>query len=81
MSGCFYLQNALEATGMSSDEMLNVFKIVAITLKLGNLIFTPATNIDGTGGCEVNNDYGDFRVPVHSSRAFLTAFSLQNYWK
>lgn len=43
---------------MSSDEILNVFKIVAITLKLSNLIFTPTTNIDGTAGCEIRNDYG-----------------------
>lgn len=26
---------------------------------LGNLIFIPTTNIDGTGGCEITNDYGE----------------------
>lgn len=32
--------------------------MVSIILKLGNLIFIPTTNIDGTGGCEITNDYG-----------------------
>lgn len=28
------------------------------SFQLGNLIFIPTTNIDGSGGCEITNDYG-----------------------
>lgn len=54
----FLLQKALEVIGFSSDEILSIFKVVSIILKLGNLVFLPTTNIDGTGGCEITNDYG-----------------------
>jgi hypothetical protein len=37
-----------------------IFKIVASVLKLGNIGFTPTSNIDGTEGCTVSNDYGTF---------------------
>lgn len=55
----FELQKALEVIGFSSDEILSIFKVVSIILKLGNLVFLPTTNIDGTGGCEITNDYGE----------------------
>lgn len=51
-------RKSLEALGFSSDEILSIFKIVAVVLKLGNLNFIPITNIDGTEGCEITNDYG-----------------------
>lgn len=44
--------------GFSGDEILSIFKIIAVVLKLGNLNFIPITNIDGTEGCEITNDYG-----------------------
>lgn len=52
-----YTKKALEVIGLTSDEILSIFKMVSIILKLGNLIFIPTTNIDGTGGCEITNDY------------------------
>ena len=33
------------------------FQIVATVLKLGNLNFVPVTNMDGTEGCRVDNEY------------------------
>lgn len=47
--------------GISTEEIINIFKIIAVVLKLGNLIFIPTTNIDGTEGCEVSNEYGIIR--------------------
>lgn len=45
--------------GFTGEEILSVFKIIAVVLKLGNLNFIPITNIDGTEGCEITNDYGE----------------------
>lgn len=55
-----YTKKALEVIGLTSDEILSIFKMISIILKLGNLIFIPTTNIDGTGGCEITNDYGAY---------------------
>ncbi|XP_031619986.1 unconventional myosin-Ia isoform X2 [Contarinia nasturtii] len=52
-----YTKKALDVIGLTSDEILSIFKMVSIILKLGNLIFIPTTNIDGSGGCEITNDY------------------------
>lgn len=41
---------------------MNVFRVVATVLKLGNLVFIPASNIDGTEGCTISNDYGKFNL-------------------
>jgi myosin-1 len=39
--------------------LLQVFRVVASILKLANLIFIPTTNMDGTEGCTVGNEYGE----------------------
>lgn len=52
------LQKALESVGFSPEDIINIFRIVAAVLKLGNLIFSPVSNIDGTDGCSINNEYG-----------------------
>lgn len=52
------LQKALESVGFSAEDIINIFRIVAAVLKLGNLIFSPVSNIDGTDGCSINNEYG-----------------------
>ena len=44
---------------MSGREIFDVFRIVAGILKLGNVEFVPTTNMDGTEGCAVSNDYGN----------------------
>jgi len=51
-------QKALETVGFTSEEIMNIFRVVAAVLKLGNLIFDPVNNIDGTEGCCINNEYG-----------------------
>lgn len=51
-------RRSLEILGFSNDEILSIFKILAVVLKLGNLNFIPMANIDGTEGCEISNDYG-----------------------
>ena len=38
--------------------LLQVFRLVASILKLGNLTFIPTTNLDGTEGATVGNEYG-----------------------
>lgn len=53
-----YLQKSLETLGFSPDEILSVFKTLSAVIKIGNLIFVPTTNIDGTEGCHVSNEYG-----------------------
>uniref|UniRef100_A0A336LWW2 CSON002516 protein n=1 Tax=Culicoides sonorensis TaxID=179676 RepID=A0A336LWW2_CULSO len=52
-----FTKKSLEILGLSSDEILSIFKVIAVVLKLGNLSFIPTTNIDGTEGCEVSDEY------------------------
>lgn len=58
-------KKSLEVLGFTSEEVLSIFKILAAILKLGNLNFIPITNIDGTEGCEISNDYGEFIFGTH----------------
>ena len=48
----------MEDLGLTSDEVHDVFSLVGAVLKLGNLTFVPTTNMDGTEGCVISNDYG-----------------------
>lgn len=66
-----YSQKSLEILGLTQDEILSIFKIIAVVLKLGNLLFIPITNIDGTEGCEISNEYGEFISSFH----FIYLFS------
>lgn len=52
------LQRALHNVGLAESEIRHVFSIVAAILKLGNVHFVPTTNMDGTEGCTIANDYG-----------------------
>lgn len=54
----FYLQRSLDVLGLSCDETNSIFRVIAVVLKLGNFIFVPVTNIDGTEGCQISNVYG-----------------------
>jgi myosin heavy subunit len=49
----------MEALGFSTDDIVSVFRIVAAVLKMGNLMFTPVSNMDGTEGCAIANEYGE----------------------
>jgi myosin I len=60
-----HTKKSLEVLGFTIDEILSVFKIIAVVLKLGNLNFIPITNIDGTEGCEITNDYGKLLFHVY----------------
>lgn len=53
-----YLQKSLETLGFCSDEIFSIFKIIAVVIKIGNFVFVPTTNIDGTEGCQLSNEYG-----------------------
>lgn len=53
-----YTKNALEILGFSSNEIIDIFRTLAVVLKVGNLQYVPCNNIDGTEGCSVSNDYG-----------------------
>ncbi len=48
----------MEDLGMSGEEIMDIWRIVAAILKLGNIQFIPTTNMDGTEGCTIANDYG-----------------------
>ncbi|XP_071449354.1 unconventional myosin-Ia-like [Hetaerina americana] len=50
-------KKALETLGFTLEEVINVFQIVACVLKLGNIVFIPTNNIDGTEGCTISNEY------------------------
>ncbi len=54
----FSSQKSLDVLGLNQDEILSIFKIIAVVIKLGNLVFVPTTNIDGTEGCNISNEYG-----------------------
>ena len=52
----------MEDIGLRVDEICDIFKIVASVLKLGNLQFIPTTNMDGTEGCGISNEYGEREI-------------------
>ena len=61
----------MEVLGFSQEEVVSILKIVASVLKLGNIVFIPTNNIDGTEGCTVSNDYGKrkkFQVEMVDSK-------------
>lgn len=55
----YLFQKSLEILGLPTEEINSIFKIIAAILKLGNLIFVPTTNIDGTEGCVISNEFGN----------------------
>ncbi|KAH8271474.1 hypothetical protein KR018_012392 [Drosophila ironensis] len=52
-----YTKRSLDVLGLSCEEIGSIFRVIAVVLKLGNFIFVPITNIDGTEGCQVSNVY------------------------
>ena len=67
----------MEDLGFTQEESSDVFKIVAATLKLGNLNFVPTTNMDGTEGCSISNEYGKLsRFSIVSIRAIIQLWKL-----
>lgn len=65
-----YTRTAFEMLGFCDENIGDVFKIIAVILKLGNLQFVPSNNIDGTEGCTIKNDYG-----IKTVTALITADS------
>lgn len=66
---------------MSDREIMEIFSIIAAILKLGNLTFVPITNMDGTEGCSLGNDYGMMTpsFTVLASRASSSSFLSELY--
>ena len=58
----FLLQKAMEDLGFSHEEIIDIFRIISAVLKLSNINFIPTTNMDGTDGCAISNDYGKFCI-------------------
>ena len=54
----------MEDIGLTSEESCDIFKIVSSVLKLGNLQFVPTTNMDGTEGCSIANEYGELLLLI-----------------
>jgi len=52
----------LDVLGLNCEESNSIFRVIAVVLKLGNFIFVPITNIDGTEGCQVSNVYGKYQA-------------------
>ncbi|XP_074034109.1 myosin 95E [Leptinotarsa decemlineata] len=57
-----YTKSALEVLGFTHSESIDIFRVIAIILKLGNLQYVPCNNIDGTEGCSISNEYELFEV-------------------
>ncbi|XP_038106815.1 unconventional myosin-Ia isoform X2 [Culex quinquefasciatus] len=52
-----FTKRSLEVIGFNPEEICSIFIVLAVVLKLGNLTFIPTTNIDGSEGCEISNEY------------------------
>lgn len=63
-----YTKSALEILGFTNNDIIDIFRVIAIVLKLGNLQYVPCNNIDGTEGCSINNDYGKLLLLQKISR-------------
>ncbi|RWS12427.1 unconventional myosin-Ib-like protein, partial [Dinothrombium tinctorium] len=50
-------KRALEVMGLTQEEIIFTFHIVASVLKLGNIQYLPRANMDGTEGCTLLNEY------------------------
>ena len=63
----------MEDLGLRSEEITDILKVCAAVLKLGNLQFVPTTNMDGTEGCGIANEYGQYigQLPTTFYRAFI----------
>ncbi|XP_045467548.1 unconventional myosin-Ia [Harmonia axyridis] len=57
-----YTKSALNILGFSNEKVVDIFRIIAVILKLGNLQFVPCNNIDGTDGCVICNEYELFEI-------------------
>ena len=75
MNDTVVFQKALEDIGMSGREIFDVFRIVAGVLKLGNVEFVPTTNMDGTEGCGIANEYGELKDLRRPTRDLITVLS------
>ena len=53
-----FLQKALDDLDFNGEEIHDILKVISAILKLGNINFMPTTNMDGTEGCAISNDYG-----------------------
>ena len=63
----------MEDLGFGEEEIHDIFRIISAVLKLGNLCFVPTTNMDGTEGCAISNDYGK-TAPASFAFLFHTVF-------
>ena len=50
----------MEVIGFEKEEITAVFQLVASVLKLGNIELQHHSNIDGTDGCRILGDYGEY---------------------
>ena len=56
----YFFQRAMEVIGFEKEEITAVFQLVASVLKLGNIELQHHSNIDGTDGCRILGDYGEY---------------------
>jgi len=76
-------KKAMEDLCLRGEEICDILKVVSAVLKLGNLRFVPTTNMDGTEGCSIANEYELYdvaqllRADVSSLRSGLLARSTE----
>ena len=71
----FVFQKAMEDLGLRSEEITDILKVCAAVLKLGNLQFVPITNMDGTEGCGIANEYGQYIIYKEHRQHFIALLS------
>ena len=50
----------MEVIGFYRDEITSILQLVAAILKLGNVEFSHRSNPDGTDGCDISSENGNF---------------------
>ena len=66
----------MEALGFSNEDVIDIFRIIAAILKLGNLTFSPINNMDGTEGCSITNEYGKWDYVMEKDPSAEIGFGL-----
>lgn len=73
-----YTKSALEVLGFTVNDIVDIFRVIAVVLKLGNIQFVPCNNIDGTDGSNINNEFGkakqlfiSLNIKIDSSQSYL----------
>lgn len=62
------------ALNFTCVEMQDLFKLLAVLLKLGNVVFRACINVDGSIGCRLDNEIGKHIQNVLIFELFVSCF-------